>query len=139
MTQQTGCADCGAPETFTRDGVTYTVEHTDAYVGELGTRWTRRGAQKLADQAMAERLSSSVRFEVRHSGWFRWAVVALQNKLLPPGAVPDATPLRARATLDAAEDVIEADLGLPATWRCACGGKPFVGKVCPRCGAKEPV
>jgi hypothetical protein len=135
MTQQT---DCGCPpETFTRDGVTYEVEHTDAYVGELGTRWTRGGAQKLANEMNVTRLAPSVRYEVRHKGWFSWAVVALQNKLLPPGTVRDDTPLRARATLDRAEDFIEADLGLPPTWRCACGGKPFVGKECPRCGSKQ--
>lgn len=125
-----------AAETFTRDGETYTVVHTDAYVGELGTKWTRRGAQKLADRSNAERRAPSVRYEVRHSGWLRWQVVALQNKLLAPDTVPDAG-LIPRSVLDRVENVIEMDLGLPPTWRCACGGKPFVGHSCPRCGAVE--
>lgn len=130
-------ADCGCgPETYERGGEVYTVVHTDAYAGELGSKWTRRGAQKLADRANAERRAPSVRYEVRHRGTFRWAVVALQNKLMPPGTVPDAG-LLPRPVLYSAEDAIEADLGLPATWRCPCGGKPFVGHSCPRCGATQ--
>lgn len=131
-------ADCGCgPETYERDGEVYTVVHTDAYAGELGSKWTRRGAQKLADRSNAERRAPSVRYEVRHKGTFRWVVVALQNQLVPPGSVPDRTPPRLRAVFDVAEDVIEADLGLPATWRCPCGGKPFVGHSCPRCGSTQ--
>lgn len=38
----------------------------------------------------------------------------------------------------AAEDAINADLGLPPVWRCRCGGRPFEGKPCPRCGRTEP-
>lgn len=137
MTQQTGCADCGAPETYTRDGVTYTVEHTDAVVGELATRWTRRGAQKLADESNVTRRSMGVRYEVRHAGFLRWQVIALQNRLLPPGAAPDRTEVRHRHLFDQAEANINASLGLPRAWRCACGGRPFEGKACPRCGATE--
>lgn len=34
-----------------------------------------------------------------------------------------------------AEDTINASFGLPAVWRCPCGGRPFVTELtCPRCG-----
>ena len=34
-----------------------------------------------------------------------------------------------------AEDTINASLGLPAVWRCPCGGRPFITEnTCPRCG-----
>jgi hypothetical protein len=125
------------PGSYVRDGVVYTIHETNAYVGELGRRWFRWRAQRLANESNAARLAPSLRYELRQVGTFRYAVVALQNQLLPPGAVPDAGRLP-RSVLNGAEDVIEADLGLPPTWRCACGGKPFVGKRCPRCGAIEP-
>lgn len=129
--------DCGCgPDTYTRDGVTYEVVETDAYVGELTRRWGKRAAQKEAAEANEARLAKSVRYEVRKVGWFRYAIVALQNQLLAPGTVRDAG-LLPRAVLDPVEDFINADLGLPRAWRCACGGRPFEGKRCPRCGAVE--
>lgn len=124
-------------EQFVRGGVPYEVVHTDAYVGELTRCWGKRRAEGEAQDANEARLAPKVRYEVRKVGWFRYAVVALQNQLLPPGTVVDVTPLRARHAFERAEDIIEADLGLPPTWRCACGGKPFVGKRCPRCGSAE--
>lgn len=36
-----------------------------------------------------------------------------------------------------AEDAVNRDLRLPPSWRCSCGGRPFVGHRCPRCGRDE--
>jgi hypothetical protein len=33
-----------------------------------------------------------------------------------------------------AEQAINDSFGLPPVWVCRCGGRPFEGKPCPRCG-----
>ncbi len=118
---------------YERDGVTYEVVETDAYVGELTRCWGKRRALREAADANAARIAPSLRYAIRHVGFGRWAVIGLQNQLVPPGSVPDAG-IIPRSVLDPVEDTINAELGLPPSWRCSCGGRPFVGKACPRCG-----
>lgn len=49
-----------------------------------------------------------------------------------------ATPGIPAAIRHGAEDAINDELGLPPSWRCICGGRPFVPKACPRCGRAMP-
>lgn len=51
----------------------------------------------------------------------------------------EAAPHIDEATRADAEDAVNAALwpGMPPVWRCLCGGRPFVGTSCSRCGRTQ--
>jgi hypothetical protein len=54
---------------------------TEHFVGELCTRWTRRGAGKVAAEANGEH-TGPVEYKVKRLAPWRWAVMGYQAKLL---------------------------------------------------------
>lgn len=62
----------------------YRVVETDEELAELGWRWTRGGAERLA-KGRGPRLLPTYHLRIERRGLFRWAVVAYQNRAVPEG------------------------------------------------------